>query len=250
MKNRLRAIAAIACAFVSLWGAAALEAPVAVRPTWGVLIESVADTSAPAFSPGLYFNLGAGVIMPFAPDSVFSFVPSADLYYYTAALNASGRAVPVDNSQGGSGFVLGLLLDAPVVYNLSLGKFALGLGLGLCLDLRVAFGNDINTQYIPAMNAYFWDKARFLMPSITLRGEYQLTERVSFGIKSRMLVPVYNLWAGEGTGFLDHAKYLVDLAILYKLGGGPPAAPAPADSARQPEAPAPALEPTAPAQQP
>ncbi len=232
-----RNIIALALALAAI-GAAALEAPVAVRPTWGVLIETVSDSASPAFDPSINFNFGAGVIMPFAPDSSFSFVPSGDLYYYNAALNPRGRAVPAEESQS-SAFVLGLLLDAPVVYSFPLGaKFSAGVGLGLCLDLRVAFTTDqTKASDTAAINRYLWGGGRFILPATTLRAEYQLTDRVGFGLKGRVLWPISNLWANEGYGALDHAIYLIDLAVLYKLGGPSPAAqaaapePAPAGDA-------------------
>jgi hypothetical protein len=213
-------LAAIALAALPVAGAA-LEAPLGIRPTWGVLVESVLDKSDPAISPGLSFNFGAGVIMPLSPGSSYSFVPSADLYYYNAALNSSGRVVPTDESLG-TAFVVGLLLDAPISYSLPLGnKFSMGLGMGLCLDLRIAFTIDqLKAGDTSLINRYLWDKARFLMPSTTIRFEYELTDRVSFGLKSRVMWPIYNLWANEGTGFMDHAKFLIDLAVGYKLAAG------------------------------
>lgn len=221
------AVAALALALLSLPGAGALEAPVAVRPTWGVLVENVLDSASPAFNPSITFNLGAGFIMPFSADSSFSFVPSADFYYYSAALNARGRAVPAEYSQS-SAFVLGLLLDAPVVFSFPLGdKFSAGAGLGLCLDIRAAFTTDpLKADDTPAINEYLWGSGRFILPSTILRAEYQLTDRVSFGFKGRMLWPISNLWANEGYGFLDHSIYLIDLAILYRFGASTKAAPA------------------------
>jgi hypothetical protein len=220
-------------------GAAALEAPVAVRPTWGVLVESLLNpANASAIpSPSLNFNFGCGVIMPFEPGSRFSFEPSADIYYYNAEWR-NGQALPTDESFS-SAFVLGLLLDAPVVYSLPAGqKFTLGFGAGLCLDLRLAFTTDpANAGNTPLMNGYFWDQARFITPSTLVRGEYALTDRIGFGFTARVLWPIYNLWTGEGFGFFDQGMYLIDLTIRYRLGGGKGASTAvPAD---EPVAPSP-----------
>jgi hypothetical protein len=241
-RNR-KALATLALAFLAASGAAAMDAPVAIRPTWGVLVENVFDTATPAFAPSINFNLGTGFILPFSADSSFSFVPSADIYYYYAALNTSSRAVPTEYSQRGSAFVLGLLLDAPVVYNLPLGpKFSLGGGLGLCLDARVAFAtaNDaMSAVDTPSINRYLWDKARFLMPSTVLRGEYTLTDNVAFGFKGRMLWPIANLWANEGFGFFDHSIYLIDVALTVRLGqrNPSPSEPASSDATPAPEVP-------------
>ena len=204
-------------------GTAALEAPVAIRPTLGVAVESLLDPglASNVASPSINFNFGSGVIFPWAPGSRFSFEPSADIYYYNAEYTAKGQAVSTDVSFS-SAFVLGLLLDAPVVYSLPAGpNFTFGFGAGLCLDVRVAFTTDpLNAEKTPLMNGYFWDKARFILPSTLIRGEYKLTDRVDFGFTGRVFWPIYNLWSGDGFGFLDHGMYLVDLSVLYRLDKG------------------------------
>jgi hypothetical protein len=217
--RRCAVLAATVLALLAPLGAAALEAPVALRPTWGVLIEGLLDHSADSSisSPSINFNFGAGVVMPFSPSSRFSFEPSADLYwaYYEYF---DERGVPTDLTFG-SAFGLGLLLDLPVVYTLPLGsKFTLGFGVGACLNARVAFTIDSNkSENTPLINRYFWDKGRFATPTTLIRGEYKLTDRVGFGFTGRVLWPIYNLWAGEGYGFFDHGMYLVDLTILYRF---------------------------------
>lgn len=224
----MRALVAVLLASLPLVGAAALEAPVAIRPTLGVLFETLLDPSlsTPGAavrvpSPSINFNFGCGVIMPFAPDSYFSFEPSADIYYYNAEITPAGQALPTFEEYS-SAFVLGLLIDAPVVFSMTVGqKFSFGVGAGLCLDARVAFpvAGALSPDAPAASNQYYWGKARFLMPSTLLRAEYALTDRVGFGITGRFLWPIYNLWTGEGFGFFDQSKYLIDLTIRYKLGG-------------------------------
>jgi hypothetical protein len=222
VKRSLFALAAIALALLPLAEAAALEAPVAIRPTWGVLVESLLDHSADSAipSPSIEFNFGSGVVMPFQPNSPFTFEPSADFYYFNGEFYHE-RAVPSGETFG-STFVLGLLLDAPIFFTQPLGpKLAFGVGAGICLDLRVAFTNDPGRAAdTPAINRYFWDKGRFATPSTLIRGEYNLTDRLGFGFTGRVLWPIYNLWSGEGYGFFDQGMYLIDLSILYKLNAG------------------------------
>ena len=150
-----------------------------------------------------------------------SFEPSADIYYYNAEYTANHQTVSTDEAFS-SAFVLGLLLDAPVVYSLSAGpKFTFGFGAGLCLDVRIAFTTDPGrAENTPFMNGYFWDKARFILPSTLIRGEYKLTDRVDFGFTGRVLWPIHNLWSGDGFGFMDRGIYLVDLSVLYRLDKG------------------------------
>jgi hypothetical protein len=227
-------------------GASALEAPETLRANWGVLVESLTNPalSSHVSSPGINFSFGAGVGMPLSPDSRWSFGPSADLYWYYGEFN-SGQPVATDEAFS-STFVLGLLLNAPMVYSIPLdSKFTLSAGGGLCLDIRFAFkSGDLDASAAKSSNAYFWGMGRFITPSTTLRIEYKLTERVGFGFSARVLWPIFNLWTGEGYGFFDQGKYLLALVVRYKLkapvdssagDAGAAAAPA-AESAPQPAA--------------
>jgi hypothetical protein len=248
------ALTALLLALLLPLGASALEAPDTLRANWGVLVESLTNPalSSHVSSPSINFNFGAGVSMPLSPDSRWSFGPSADLYWYYGEFN-SGQPVATDEAFS-STFVMGLLLNAPVVYSIPLNpKFTLSAGGGLCLDLRFAFkSGDLDASAAKASNAYFWGMGRFLTPSTTLRIEYKLTERVGFGFSARVLWPIYNIWTGEGYGFFDQGKYLLSLVVRYKLkapvdssagdagAAAVPAADAPAaESAAQPAAPAP-----------
>ena len=215
------ALATLALMSLALPDALALEAPVSIRANWGVAVESLQDPklSGKVSTPSLNFNLGAAVSMPLSAGSRFSFDPAADFYYSNYELSSEGQPVPTAQ-EFGSAFMLGLLLDAPLVYSFPLGRgFSLGLGLGLCLDVRVAFTLDAAyfPENTPLMNRYFWDQGRFLTPSTRLRVDYALAERVSFGFSGRVYWPIYNLWTGEGYGFFDQGLYLINLTIVYKL---------------------------------
>jgi hypothetical protein len=253
------AVLALALAIVPL-EATALESPDSVRPTMGVLIESQLnpDLDSKVSTPSINFNLGAGLNFPFAPESRFSFAPSGNFYFYYGEFN---HGQPVSADQGfSSTYIVGLLVDAPVMYTLPLGSsdFTLRTGLGLCLDLRFALkSGDIpasDTEVSESAdvaaadsNKYFWGKGRFITPSTTVNVEYTLNDRMGVGLSTRVLWPVYNLWTNEGYGFFDQTKYLIDIVIRYKLKpkGEPSSAPAdsaPADAAPT-ENPAPAREP-------
>jgi len=205
---------------------AALQAPEYLRATWGVLLESFLDPALQTAgnsvrtSPlSINFNFGASVNMPLAPGSPWAFAPSGDIYYYNAEYSNDRQPVVTDDSFG-SAFVLGLILNAPIVYSLSLGdSYTVSAGMGLAIDLRAAITRDSSyeAENTKKMNAYFWDKGRFFTPSTSIRFEYKLTDRVGFGIVGRALWPLYNLWTNEGYGFLDQGKYIVDLSVRYKL---------------------------------
>jgi hypothetical protein len=221
VKSMRAAAAALVIILLPLGRAAALENPEFINGTWGVAIESLLDPAnhdVGVASTSINYNFGVGVVMPFAVGSRLCFEPSGDLYYYNARANPDGQAVPVDESWASS-FVLGLLLDAPVVYSLPLSpKFALDFGAGICFDLRFAFNDwpDRESETSQA-NTYFWSEGRFIDPSTLIRGEYVLTDKIAVGLEGRVLWPIYNLWTGEGFGFFDHAKYLIDLTVRYRL---------------------------------
>jgi hypothetical protein len=215
----------------------ALEPPEYLRATWGVLVESFLNPSLASnvATPSINFNFGAGLSMPLSPGSRWAFAPSGDIYYYNAEW-FDGQALPTDETVS-SAFVLGLMLNAPIVYTLPLSDtLSLSGGVGLAIDLRAAFTSD--SSYYPEntkrMNIYFWEKGRFFTPSTSVHFEYKLNDRVGFGFAGRVLWPIYNLWTGEGYGFLDQGKYIVDLVIRYKLKSDAkptPARESPVDSA-------------------
>ena len=79
--------------------------------------------------------------MPLTAGSRLSFEPSTDFYFYNAEY-LNGQALPADEFFS-SAFVVGLLLDAPVVYSFPEWRnLTFGVGAGLCLDIRVAFSTD------------------------------------------------------------------------------------------------------------
>jgi hypothetical protein len=224
VKRLATAAAAAIFAFLPLAGAVALDAPVAIRSTWGVDVESLLDPglASRVASPSINFEFGAGAVFPLRWNRYLSFEPSADLYFYNTEYSVEGQSVPTAEEDA-SAFTLGLLLDAPLVFSLPLGsQVTLGAGLGLGLDLRAAITLDSSylAQNTPLMNQYYWDKGRFLTPSTLLRGEYKLTDRTAFGFTGRVYWPIYNLWTKEGFGFLDQTMYFIDLTILFKLGAG------------------------------
>jgi len=228
--------AALGLALAAVSPLSALEKPEYLRTTWGVLLESFLDPALTTkgnsvrTSPlSINFNLGAGVSMPLSEGSPWAFAPSGDIYFYNAEYSNDGQPVVTDDAFS-SAFVMGLILNVPIVYSLPLSdSYTISAGLGLCFDLRAAFTRDSSYEAdnTKRMNAYFWGMGRFFTPSTTLRFEYKLTDRVGFGMVGRALWPIYNLWTDEGYGFLDQGKYFVDLVIRYKLkSASEPLAPA------------------------
>jgi len=234
-------------------GAWALEPPDYMRANFGVLVESHLnpDFAGNVSSPSINFSLGAGINYPLAPESPFSFAPSAQLYGYYGEFN-SGQPVAADQAFS-STYIVGLMLNAPIMYTTPIGEsdFTFSGGAGLCLDLRLALksgdipasdSSDSADTAASDSNFYFWSEGRFLVPSTTLDVDYRLSDRIYVGLLTRILWPIYNLWTGEGYGFLDQTKYIINVSLRYKLkpkGGEPsPSVGAPAGApAAAPKAP-------------
>ncbi|MBL8966860.1 MAG: hypothetical protein JNG85_07620 [Spirochaetaceae bacterium] len=210
---------------------AVAKGPASVAPELGVVIVLNLDPLAKKETPPLVTNiLGSGLAFPFAGDSLFAFEPSVDVYwgYYEYSNRPTEidydpsrprRAVPTELGERDA-FMLGLLLEAPVTATFRLGpKFRMSGGLGLGFNLRVGFkaAAEAPNEDVAAINAYFWSKGRFLMPTTLLRGEYLLTERFEFGFAARAFWPLFNLWAGEGYPLLDQAILGGALVIRYRL---------------------------------
>jgi hypothetical protein len=220
MMRALKGLPVLAMALAAVGGLSAaspFEAMESIRPTWGVLMEPLLDKSASSEvpSPSINFNLGAGVVLPLIANPRWSFEPSVDIYWYYCEY-VNGRAVPGEETLSDA-FAIGLLVDAPFVYSFPIGgKFAGGVGGGLCLDLRFAidtppYGN------LGKIYAYLWDKARFIMPSTLARVEYRLSDRVEFGFELRAMLPVFNLWTPGSPGLFDQAIFIAGLALRYRL---------------------------------
>jgi hypothetical protein len=249
-RARFSLAAILALTLFPLCGGAAqtplFGAPEYLRVTWGVIVENYLDPALASrnVTPSLNFNFGAGVSLPFSAVPGLAFAPSGDIYYYNTELSANGQPVAGDEAGFASAFVLGLLLNAPVVYSYPISDtISVAGGLGLAFDIRAAITTDTAKSANTAlMNTYLWDQGRFFMPSTSLRFEYKLTERVGFGVNGRFFWPIYNWWSGEGYGFFDQSKYLIDLVIRYKFD-----APAAEPKAESPALPPPAtLAPPAP----
>jgi len=204
-----------ALAFLPLSSAKALGPAESIRPDLGVIIQLNLDPSSE--TTHLITNiLGAAVVLPFSSGSAWAFEPSADLYWtYYELFNGRAMSTEIADREA---FVIGLLLNAPVVYSLPLGgNWSCGFGAGLGLNLRGGFqaSSDVPTSDVAAINTYFWSKARFIMPSTLARVEYKLTQRIDFGFSALAYWPIFNLWSGEGLSFLDQAIFGGALLVRY-----------------------------------
>lgn len=223
MRARNACIAAAFASFLWMFPSSRLSAdslfekPESIRASWGVLIESLLDPDSASSvpNPSLNFNIGAGLVLPFAKAPFWAFEPSVDLYWYNCGY-VNERAVPVDETLSDA-FVLGILVDAPFVYSFPLsGDFSAGVGGGLALNIRIAFDTAPHGG-LGEIYGYLWGAGRFILPSLLARAEYRLSERVECGLQLRSFLPVFNLWSPESPSLFDQAMFAVGITIRYRL---------------------------------
>ncbi|HTX72520.1 MAG TPA: hypothetical protein VMC79_06805 [Rectinemataceae bacterium] len=217
-RHKLHALAlCLSLALLPALDANALGPIESLRFDLGVITQLNLDPSSQ--TPNLITNvLGAGMVLPFSPDSRWSFEPTVDLYWTYYELD-NGKAFSTGIADR-TAFVLGLLINAPAVYSIPFGgSWVLGLGAGLGINARVGFlgASDASLSDVGGINRYFWGQGRFLMPSTLLRIEYRLTARIEFGFTASAFWPLFNLWAADGSPFLDQAIFDGALVIRYRL---------------------------------
>ena len=211
---------ALALSLALLSAASLLAAPkiTAIRPDLGVIFMPNLDPDKE--TPNLVtYVLGCGAIIPLEKEPL-SFEPAVDIYTNYYELDALGRGIPTTVEER-SAFVIGLIIDAPLVYSWTLDeeeKWTLSCGGGPAFDIRVGFlAAEEGKEDLGSINAYFWKSLRFFQPTTFVRGEYRLTERVGFGFAIRAYWPIFNLWAGEGLPFFDQSLFCGSLGVNYKL---------------------------------
>ncbi|MGO8693603.1 MAG: hypothetical protein ACLQMF_08005 [Rectinemataceae bacterium] len=191
----------------------------AIQMDLGVVTALNLDPATTAGSSSLITNiLGVGITLPFEPGSRWSFVPTADLYAANFGL-VNGKAVAVDIGDR-EAYVVGALLDAPVVYSFDLRPpWKVTAGAGLAINARYGFMavSDASSSDVAAINSYFWSQGRFIMPSTQASVFYSLTRHLDFGFTALAYWPIFNLWAGTGLSFFDQGIFggRLDLRYLY-----------------------------------
>lgn len=174
------------------------------------------DTSAIHLTGGI----AASASYPLGDSPAFDLRPNVVLwrswYYWTAA----GKAVPV-GVEDRDVWLLGLLIDLPLTFHTPLGKaMEFSAGLGLCLNLRVGFKADAaeSDATVAKINTYLWSSARFIMPTTSVGLSLKINDKLSGNLGIKAYWPVYNLWAGEGLGFLDQTMATLSLSIGWHPG--------------------------------
>lgn len=191
---------------------------------FGVQVVVNRDQSVPIVSGPSPVVVVPGVAMVLPLGERLSLVPGLEFYsaYYDWA---NDRAVPI-GVEGRSASVAALILDLPLAWDIKLPRVenaaALGSGAssaqqkiivqgGVALLARAAFlaegllpaEQEAARATLGPISSYMWAKGRFFYPSLGLGYSYELADWVSFGVSARVMIPVFNLWTGEGLPFAD-----------------------------------------------
>ncbi|MBN1520055.1 MAG: hypothetical protein JW923_08195 [Spirochaetales bacterium] len=186
---------------------------------------AIINNTAPTAPNPVINTLGASFNLPFSEDSLFSFDPALDILW-TNYEWYDGRAAPTESEtgEGNNVFVLGFLLDLPVVVNVRFSdKLGGAFSLGPAFLLRVSFKGDTTEgleatmdENLRLVSAYFWQSGRWLYPSTAFRFDVFLQEGITFSIGARGFLPLFNAW-DPGIAFWDHAMIHVTLGMRIRL---------------------------------
>ncbi|MBU0936753.1 MAG: hypothetical protein KKI09_01520 [Spirochaetes bacterium] len=227
------------CLFYS-FSLAALDLDSAVGRFGVAILNNTVPDSAP--SPVLN-TLGGSIAISFSEGFWLQLEPGLDLLW-TNYGNYDGRAVPVEYEAGDGNnvFVLGFLLDLPLVAAFRFGpvlvpelekRFLLSFSLGPAFLLRAGFKGDTTAEVADkmlvnqaAVNRYFWEQGRWFYPAAALRFETLLQDQFTFVLGVRALVAAANWWTGV-VPWTDHLTTHVMLGMRVQLGArsGVPAMP-------------------------
>lgn len=195
---------------------------------------NILKNTVPNSAPDPVLNtLGASVSIAFADDFWLFVEPGLDLFW-TNYGNYDGRAVPVEYEAGAGNnvFVLGFLLDLPLIATVRFGeflqpelkkRFALSLSLGPAFVLRAGFKGDTSSAVADQMVVnqaavleYFWAEGRWFYPSAGLRFEALLQDRFTFVLGVRAFAAAANWWTALQPWY-DHGMIHVMLGMRVAL---------------------------------
>ena len=180
------------------------------------------DVSPPP-TPVSVSTLGGSLVVSFADGYFISMEPALDLLWTNYQWYDDRRAVPTEyeNDSINNAFVLGFLIDLPVVASFRINdSFGGSFGLGPSFLLRAAFAGDPNAKDDPELRdnissilSYFWSEGRWFYPSASLRMNVFLQEGFTFGLGVRGSMPVFNAWTDD-VGFWDHGMLHITLGMI------------------------------------
>ncbi len=190
---------------------------------FGVAIITNTEPTAP--NPVLN-TLGGSLELTFREGYSLTVEPALDVLWTNYEWYEDRRAAPTPAETGGGNnvFVLGFLIDLPVVASFRFSERLSGaVSAGPAFLFRASFAGDTTAAVADLMaanlakvSAYFWQAGRFFYPSAALRFDVFLQEGFTFAIGVRGFLPLFNAWAGDA-GFWDAAILHVTLAMRVDL---------------------------------
>lgn len=186
-----------------------------LNPRIGVILINNVVTGAVGAPNALVNTLGASVSFLFPRNPRFSFDPGLDIYWTRYEWGADLRAHPTELETADAAFVLGAILDAPVLWRLKISdRFDLLMGGGGSLVLRAAVGSS---EDVRSVGAWFYQGLRWFYPDAQLRLSYRLQERFTFEFIIRGFLPLFNAWDPDAPSFLDQALLSAAMGMRIKL---------------------------------
>jgi len=193
--------------------------PEYLNPRLGLMIINNVVTAGVGAPDALVNTLGVSLSFPFKKNELFSFEPGVDIYW-TQYEWADGRAHPTEIETAAAAFVLGAILDAPVLMHWDFNERLQGMfGLGGSIILRAAFpaSDDSSTSDVQAIGGWFYQKLRWFYPNAQLRLYYKLQEKFTFEFMTRAFLPLFNVLDPEAPSFWDHSMINLTMGMRIKL---------------------------------
>lgn len=218
----MKRLVTLALALIASSSAWAMDLSVATGRFGVMIIRNVEDTA-----PNPVLNtLGGSVELTLGNLSFMTLEPGLDVMWSNYEWFEDRRAAPTpaETGEGNNVFVLGMLLDVPLVFS---ARFSERLGgaasIGTSLLFRASFAGDttVGTEAAMAYNlsrvsAYFWQAGRWLYPSAALRFDVYVQDGYTFAVGLRGFLPLFNAWTGD-VSFWDAAMLHVTLGMRVTL---------------------------------
>jgi hypothetical protein len=174
------------------------------------------DVSPLRFSPGFAARLRVNPYLAFVPGIDFYWQEYLDPDDHDKVVPTQIETGPAVGDLAGT---LGVVLSAPLQLDRQVGEaFVLGAGLSPTLAFRLPV-IPIEGSEVEGIGSYFISDGRFLYPELQLFGKHVRSDTLRFGVLSRILFPVYNLWVEPSLPFWDEMMIYTTLTIEYVLPG-------------------------------
>ncbi|AIN94129.1 hypothetical protein [Treponema putidum] len=165
-----------------------------------IIFSSLKKQAAPPIGTAL--NLGAEY--EYKGIRAVSIIPSLDfsLFHYSL-YKEKAYICEIENR---TALTMSFLVDVPFLARFDLNPWTISIGGGLALFMR--FGllepgikpEETGAEGLSAVketkeiNKYFWQKGRFIYPSLRFKTEYTMTSGWKAGVQLKAYLPISNLW--------------------------------------------------------